>query len=108
FFIVLAPTSSFIPLADVMVEHRVYLASSIVIIGVVLTVDHLLRRMLPTGSQFTMRSGVSICVCAVALGLGWRTWTRNADYHTNLSLWLDTTQTNPMNARAWNNLGGVY
>lgn len=107
FFFVLAPSSSFIPVADVMVEHRIYLVSSIVIFSAALTANRLLDHLRRSRSQSKVHVVAMICVCMIASGLGWRTWIRNKDYQSNLSLWIATTQTNPTNARAWNNLGGV-
>jgi Tfp pilus assembly protein PilF len=107
FFFLLAPSSSVVPLADVMVEHRVYLASSIIVLGLVIA-GYRLAMLPPLGSQLPLRAVALVCMGIMISGLGWRTWTRNKDYQTNLALWTATTQTTPMNARAWNNLGGVY
>jgi Flp pilus assembly protein TadD len=96
FLVILAPTSSVIPVADQpMAEHRMYLSlAAVATLGVIG-----LRRWIG-------RSGLVVCAAA-AIGLGWLTAERNNDYRSALVLWSKTVAERPDNARARYNLGGV-
>jgi tetratricopeptide (TPR) repeat protein len=95
FFIILAPTSSFIPIADVAFEHRMYLPlAAAVVLGVCAVYALLGRRSV-------------VVFLALAAGLGLLTVQRNEDYRSELSIWSDTVAKQPDNARAHNNLGTI-
>ncbi|HVS54082.1 MAG TPA: tetratricopeptide repeat protein [Opitutaceae bacterium] len=93
FFLILAPTSSIVPIADAMVEHRLYLPLAAVIAGVVLAL----------ASRFPRAT--SPALLAVALVLGLLTARRNLDYRSPLALWQDVVRQAPENPRGHNNLG---
>ena len=97
FFITLAPTSSFIPLNDLAVEHRMYLPMSLglsLIAGVgIKTLPSLLR--------------LRLLVVLLAM-LGVTTATRNADWISELSLWKDSAAKNSLSPRPHNNAGKAY
>ena len=113
FFVILAPTSSFIPIKDLAFEHRMYLPLAAVIVVVVLGVKTLVHRTLtPTlslegrGSFWKPRIqyiewplNASVLVVA-ALLLGYFTYQRNKDYHSDLVMWTDVAAKRPDNARA--------
>ncbi|HXC01073.1 MAG TPA: tetratricopeptide repeat protein [Opitutaceae bacterium] len=96
FFVILAPTSSVIPLADQpMAEHRMYLSlAAVVALGVLGVHAWMGRRSL-------------ILFAAVAAGLGWLSVERNKDYLTAQAIWSDTVAKRPDNARARYNLGNA-
>jgi tetratricopeptide (TPR) repeat protein len=96
FFVILAPTSSVIPLADQpMAEHRMYLSlAAVVTLGVLGVYAWMGRRSL-------------ILFAAVAAGLGWLSVERNKDYLTAQAIWSDTVAKRPDNARARYNLGNA-
>jgi protein O-mannosyl-transferase len=94
FFAILAPSSSIVPVAtETMAEHRMYLPLAAVVVLMVVGVHAWLGR----------RGLLLIAFAAIALGL--LTWRRNADYHSEFSLWRDTVAKSPANARAHYNLG---
>ncbi len=94
-FAVLAPSSSFIPLAgEVLAEHRMVLPLAALIPLAVFG----LQRVLPHPKAL-----VSI-VLPVALLFGLLTFSRNTDYRTQEAIWRDTTEKQPNNPRAFNNL----
>ncbi len=96
FFVILAPTSSVVPVADQpTAEHRMYLSLAAVI---ALAVVGLYRWM--------GRRGLIVCVAA-AVGLGWLSVERNNEYRSPLILWSETVAERPDNARARYNLGNV-
>ncbi len=95
-FLILAPTSSFVPLSGAVVaEHRVYLA----LVPLILFLGVLLARV---GAR-----PLALLGCALALGLGARTYVRNADFESEVSIWGATVEARPDNSRAWNNYGIV-
>lgn len=94
FFAILAPSSSFVPVAtQTMAEHRMYLPLVAVIVLAVLGIYAWIGpRSLPA-------------FLAVAVGLGIMTAYRNEDYRSNLALWRDTAAKLPSNVRAYVNVG---
>jgi tetratricopeptide (TPR) repeat protein len=101
FFLILAPTSSFVPLADPIFEHRMYLPlASVVTIAVLGTC--VLSGRLHSGQLLGRILGVSVVLMLMGL-----TVRRNLDYASELSIWLDTVNKRPNNARAHNNLAAA-
>lgn len=98
FFVLLAPTSSFIPLAGEMIaEHRMYLPLVPLVAIAVLSVAHLSKALF---QRWNWNAPALLLVCAATLGRA--TWLRNQDYESGLTLWQDTVQKVPDNPRAWN------
>ena len=93
FFLVLAPSSSFIPVADCAFDHRMYLALAGVIAVVVLG----LHRLLCGRVNAVVLLGVA---CLVVAGLAVMTRARNVDYQDPDRMWLDVVAKRPGNLRA--------
>lgn len=98
FIVNLAPTSSFIPIADLAFEHRMYLALAAVVFAVVVSVHLLLRK------QALARLGPALAVLAVLFFTAF-TVMRNRDYASAVRLWAGNVAARPDYARARNNLG---
>ena len=99
FFLVLAPTSSIMPIQDLAFEHRMYLPLAAVVAAAVVAA-YLLGRRLRLGA------GSLMLICAAAaVALGIATHRRNADYRTAISIYQDTVAKRPGNPRAWQSLG---
>jgi len=95
FFLILAPTSSFIPVADMAVEHRMYLPLAAVTALVVLG-----------GYRIGLKGkAASLLVIASGVALTSLTVLRNQDYQNEVTIWSDSLKKSPGNARAHNNLG---
>ncbi len=99
FLLLLAPSSSVIPLRDAMVEHRLYLASF-----------GLFAAALALGAHVSLRVGArgihSAAIVLLAIGaLGWATARRNEVWRTQLALWSDVVAKAPGLARGHLNLG---
>jgi tetratricopeptide (TPR) repeat protein len=133
FFVILAPTSSFMPIRDVAVEHRMYLplagVLALLVAGAFLGGQSLLCRAAALwpgrhpplmGPPVRPRSdcpplppawlgpalGWGLLLAAVA-ALAWQTRARNAVYAHELTLWRDALRTNPQNPRAHSNVGAM-
>lgn len=102
FFILLLPSSSFIPVKDLAVEHRMYLP----LICVVLLALLGLRAWLHAGRSPRRRQLFWGIGWVIILLLGILTVQRNQDYHDTIAMWQDVIHKRPENPRAYNNLGG--
>ena len=109
FFLILAPTSSIMPLADLAVEHRMYLPLAPVIAGLVLGSYHLARVLHDRNwMPWPIARFVIIALVAMTLAsLGGLTYLRNTDYRSALNIWGDTVQKVPNNPRAHLNYGSA-
>ena len=103
FFIMLAPTSSIMPIADNAAEHRMYLPLAAVIALLVLSAYELLTRT----SQRLARTKIILIslLLAVLTTFTCMTLLRNADYNSRESIWRDTVQKQKDNPRAHLNFG---
>lgn len=112
FFAILAPTSSILPVcvSQTISEHRMYLPSAAVVIGVVIGAVALGRRLVRRRviSLRTSRLAGGAVLMLATIALGSVTVARNADYRSELSIWQDTVDKMPDNARARNNLGAAH
>ena len=100
FFIIIAPTSTIIPLAnEVGAERRVYLAM-VGPISMVATAAYALCQ-----PSRILRHCYALVIFSLVCGLGYRTIERNRDYATAFSIWKTTVKIAPDNPRAHNNLG---
>ncbi|HUI06606.1 MAG TPA: tetratricopeptide repeat protein [Verrucomicrobiae bacterium] len=88
FFLILAPSSSFIPLSDLFCEHRMYLPLAAIVSVVVIGLYSVAGRR-----AFAV-------LAALTIGLGLLTWRRNQDYRSELSLWGAAAAKFPKNAAA--------
>ena len=90
FLLILAPTSSFVPVAfQPMAEHRMYLSLAAVTAGLAAWAYSALGR----------RSVPLLLLAAAVLGAG--TFLRNRDYRSEIALWRDTVLRRPSNERAY-------
>lgn len=93
-FVLLAPTTSFVPVAgQPLAEHRMYLPLAAVIVGAALAAHRWLRR------------GAFPVLLALGAFLLVATYNRNRDYRDAITLWTDTLAKRPLNARAHAALG---
>lgn len=100
----LAPTSSIVPIADVIAERRMYLPlGGVAIIVALLLCD--LARALPRRISVRWLATVTLLVFA---GYATLTWRRNGIWNDPLTLWQDTVEKQPGNPRARTNLGIRY
>lgn len=107
FFLILAPTSSVMPILDRAAEHRMYLPLAAVVVIAVLGGRGLLgfvrERMGLKGRSISL---LSICLLLGLVSvLATLTFRRNQVYASQVSMWRDTVLKRPNNARAHSYLG---
>jgi tetratricopeptide (TPR) repeat protein len=98
FLLVLSVTSSVVPLADNLMEHRLYLASWGIFLAAACGADALADRL---GTPRAIVLGGAIVVLALAAAL----WSRNAVWLSAEALWADVLRKTPDSARARLGLG---
>lgn len=106
FYAVLAPTSSVVPVADLAVEHRMY-------VSLVPAVAMLVYMGYVLAGRLSRRSGISrgwvftAVITVTALILGLMTYTRNLVYSSEVAMWRDVVMKRPGNLRARNDLAAA-
>lgn len=101
FFLVLSPTSSFIPIKHVAFEHRMYLPLSCALVAAVLGVRLALQRFVESG-RLVHSLTVAFAV-ALSVPLGVATYQRNGEYADPVSLWAENVVLEPDSASAHTN-----
>ena len=100
FFILLAPSSSVVPIAtEVISEHRLYLPSAAALVLLVLAAHRW------AGQR---RRLAAVLAAAAVLACAGLTFRRNHDYRSAVALWEDTVREAPDNARGWWLLADAY
>jgi tetratricopeptide (TPR) repeat protein len=102
FFLILAPTSSFMPTDSLAYEHRMYLSLAAVVALVVVgafVIGKRLSSKQSSGVLAWLAGGIVVLVLAIL------TVHRNQDYSSELAICQDTAVKYPNNVRAHNNLG---
>jgi tetratricopeptide (TPR) repeat protein len=98
YLLLMAPTSSFLPIRDAIAERRLYLS----MLGLLLILVDFLGR-----SKLERKTLAAICT-AVALILALATYARAQVWSSELALWQDTTEKTPENWRAHFHLASAY
>ncbi|HXT18649.1 MAG TPA: tetratricopeptide repeat protein [Gemmatimonadaceae bacterium] len=110
FFLVLAPSSSIVPIyTEIAAERRIYLALAPVILVIVVAVVALARRMqrLPWMNRLPRAAPAALLALLVA-AFATITFQRSALYAEPVALWRDTIHKRPRNVRAYDNLAAAY
>ncbi len=113
FFLILAPSSSFVPIVtQTVAEHRMYLPLAAVIVLLVMAADHgwrrwQQRRAEKNKSQLSFALPAAFALIAAA-AFGVLSWQRNIDYRTAESIWRDTMAKSPGNIRTHANMSNVF
>lgn len=108
FFLVLAPTSSLLPITtEVAAERRMYLPLAALVVLAVVGIYALLQRGAgwPRRPPRAVAAALGLGVLLLAGTLAWATVERGEDYRSALSIYGDTVAKRPSNARAMNNYG---
>jgi hypothetical protein len=107
FFIILAPSSSVVPIfTEIAAEHRMYLPSIALVVLAVVGGWTMLSRGVGGGEACRAGGWVAGVVAAVVITiLATRTILRNAEYGNPELIWSDNVSLRPLNPRAHFNLG---
>lgn len=97
FFLMLSPTSSFVPINDALAERRMYMPIACLILALLGAVA---RVSLPSG----WRPALAAAVLLVCSGLSWN---RSRAWESDLTLWSASVLANPANSRAHFGLGSA-
>lgn len=100
FFITLLPESSFIPIQDVIFEHRLYLSMagfSMVLVSVVFYLF---------GAKRDRQAIIALCFLIICYGI--ITYQRNKIWNSEFTLWSDVLLKSPQKARPYLSRGTVY
>ncbi len=105
FFVTLAPESSFAALAEVINDHRPYIASSL---GLSVLLAWVLYQGAARLASHARRAAfIAACLLLVIPAVAfdrYRTW----QWEDPLRMWEDAVRTSPNNTRAWMNAGVVF
>jgi tetratricopeptide (TPR) repeat protein len=108
FFIILAPTSSIIPIWDIMVEYRLYLP--LFFYALLLTVGvHYLDGFVAQRFSERLRQVIALGIPILILGFYFfTTIERNRIFRDGTTLWTDAAKKSPNKMRVHHNLGKAY
>jgi tetratricopeptide (TPR) repeat protein len=95
--LLLAPTSSFMPIRDVVAEHRVYAP----LLGFILMALEGVRRL-------RMTKGIMVAGTAVLVALGVAAHARASLYGSDIAIWADTVEKSPKKVRPRFQLAYAY
>jgi len=99
FFLALVPTSSIVPLAEVLNDHRMYFP----FIGLVMSIGWALGLLYVKYSAAIKKELIFTVIAALLAAYAWGTWQRNIVWHSEESLWKDVTKKSPGNGRGMMN-----
>lgn len=107
FFIALIPTSSIIPLGEVLNDHRMFFPFVGLVISVSWTIGLVIFKLTGDSHSLTLKYKILILLPAVVLlsACAYGTWKRNAVWHSEESLWFNVTVKSPNNGRGLMNYG---
>lgn len=106
FFIILSPTSSILPIADLAFEHRMYLPLAAIAALAVTGTYWCIGKFAGDGrAAMACRLLLGLAVVAASIMLGRATHARNLDYSTAMGMWQDVTRKCPSNPRGFYQVG---
>lgn len=97
----LAPTSSVLPVNDLMVEHRMYLPLAVLSAALCAVGHGLITRHVPFARRGAMAFGITVLLI---VALAATTWSRCHAYQSRLVMWADVVSKAPLNPRGWQTL----
>jgi len=104
FFVTLAPTSSIMPIPDVIFEHRLYLP----MVGICLSFPLLVEAQSFLNARLRLRWSALPIGSALVIALMLGTILRNQVWRDEMRLWSDVIEKSPRIARGYVGLAGAY
>jgi len=110
FFLILAPSSSILPIRDLAFEHRMYLPLAAVVVGIICGAVLLVNRFTANSRQaeLTTNRTLGMLAIVIVLSLGITAHLRNQVYASPERLWSDVVVKAPANPRGHFNLSNCY
>lgn len=112
FFLILAPTSSILPIQDIVFEHRMYLPLAAVLAVVVFGIYEGLRRteskQRTDSSHLSASQGLVVVLVVLVAVYGGVSIARNEVYRDGETMWRDVLAKNPNNPRAYHGIAHAY
>ena len=110
FFLILAPSSSFIPTLDVSgCLHRMYLPLSAVVTTVIFGGDYFFRKLFTARlGQRAIKTLTLAVVLAIVAALTFMTWRQNKNYQSEVAMWTSVLRHNPDSTDAHTTLSKVF
>lgn len=112
FFLILAPTSSILPIQDIVFEHRMYLPLAAVLTLIVFGIYEGLRRTEPEqssgSSHLSAAQSLMVLLVILVAVYGGVSIARNEVYRDADSMWHDVLAKNPNNPRAYHGIAHAY
>jgi len=105
FFLLILPSSGFIPLNDLAFEHRMYLPLAPLIALTVVAGEWLFLKLQFKGSR---QNASLVIFLGMAVLLGYSTVQRNKFFHDRVKMWKDVVTHRPDNPRAHHALAHAY
>jgi tetratricopeptide (TPR) repeat protein len=105
FYLCLAPSSSFVPVIALCVEHRMYLAIIAPIVAIVFLTYELLRRAVVPEKSVQILVAVALLCGGVLCSI---TYARNAVYDSRITMWEDVRLKQPDDPYTYWYLGKAY
>lgn len=105
FFITLSPTSSIVPILDVIFEHRLYLPLAGVCLSFPLLVEMVYTRL---RTRMTLPGSPAFCSGLLLIGLAVGTISRNQIWRDEVRLFTDVVSKSPHKERPYNALSWAY
>lgn len=106
FFLALAPTSSIIPLGEVLNDHRMFFPFVGLALSVSWAVGLLVLRLIDSGI-IANKKLLWVPVLLLFIACGYGTWKRNIVWHSEHTLWENVTVKSPKNGRGMMNFGNI-
>jgi tetratricopeptide (TPR) repeat protein len=109
FFIALGPTSSFIPLAEVLNDHRMFFPFVGLAMSVSWAIGLIVIGQLNNKNSFLAKNVKWLWAPVIVLFVlcSYGTWKRNNVWHSEESLWLNVSVKSPKNGRGLMNYGNI-
>ncbi|WP_165698918.1 tetratricopeptide repeat protein [Bremerella volcania] len=112
FFLILAPTSSILPIQDIVFEHRMYLPLASLLTLIVFGIYEGLRRTEPeqpsSSSHLSASQALVVVLAVLVIVYGGVSIARNEVYRDDESMWRDVLAKNPSNPRAYHGIAHAY
>ena len=105
FFLYLAPTSTILPIEDIMFEHRLYLPIAGAGISIIFILNGFLSKNKPIPGNLKPENLINVISIMILFSLGFIAFFRLEVWKDRVALWSDVVKKSPNKSRPHNNLG---